>query len=420
MIGVPKGINQRWREIPLSFYDVKTLFSQYRRVIITAQVDQSDALIYLDVDQFKVIYNDFSGFIPELFADLGNKSVTALANKPIISPKRVLWNDVFRAGYQVDTWNRLSGKNAHPDEQFDALLTRASPVTSYTDFAKTCLVSVNGFFHLSDTDGKTGVIVYEAGRSLKKSKSNQMGLLSFSKLCNIKQIPITESMLRSRQTQDQLDAGEDVQPFKTAGYIHVDGNLTNKTVLLVLGGYLITPDTSYFKRVGDNDFVIDFSEYPLADRYYESLKYLDLSTLSLSGSYRNPTQIAISELYSDEVLKQYLKLMQSFIVILDTPEIYTERSKLHCVNISGVYTTTVDTTMPLALSTGRMPEYWLTNYDGLNTLTVNDAIAMRRTYNKAIPGELPTMTRSPLPSESKKPADAYLVEIGIDIAYKSI
>lgn len=408
--GVPRGINEHWVDIALTQYTISELFSMFRKVIVKAQLENESVDTYIDLTQFSCSHVDFRGRLSDLFISIGGNTVVVMDKKPVIDPKSVGWNDAYRCGYSVRLWDKVYRTGVDIEDMDDALLTRESPVTDYREFVNNCIVSINGLFHFIDTDGSSGVVVYGAGKSLKISGHNQVGILSFKKIGGVKCIPIRDEMIKEREFAKAVVK----PPFKTTGYLTVPGDISKKTVLLVLGGYLITPGMEFFKQVGDNEFVIDWDAYPLLDRYYDSIRAIDLSSLAFTINPINPTQRSMSELTSDAVLKALLKLTQTFFIVIDTPEIYAETHKLHSLGISGVFRMYSNMNYPLLLSNGRVAEYWRTHYDGVHTLTVNNAICERRAYNRARLSGLPTAINTGLSAESSKPADAFLLDIGVD------
>lgn len=408
--GVPRGINEHWVGIALTQYTISELFTKFRKVIVTAQLENEAVDTYIDLSQFACSHVDFRGRLSDLFIDIGNKTVVVMEKKPTIDPKSVGWNDAFRCGYNVRMWDKVYRTGVDIEEMNDALLTRENPVTDYREFVDNCIVSVSGLFHYIDTDNTSGVVVYGAGKSLKISGDNQVGILSFKKIGGVKCIPIRDDMIKEREFSNVASK----PPFKISGYLTIPGDISKKTVLLVLGGYLITPDMGFFKQVGNNEFVIDWDAYPLLDRYYDSLRSIDLSSLGFTINPINTTQRSLSELTNDAVLKAYLKLSQTFFIVVDTPEIYVETQKLHNIGISGVYRMYSNSNLPLLLSNGRVAEYWRTYYDGVHTLTVNGALCERRVYNRARLSSLPTAINTGLSAQAAKPADAFLLGIGVD------
>jgi hypothetical protein len=337
--------------------------------------------------------------------DILNESLPTIDNLPVINTRRARYMDAFRAGYDAQPFDRLYGENTPVLSRPDAIIRRQSPVIDYSLFYKTTLVSVNGFYHRIDTDSSSGIVVYDAGLSLRRSNQNQMGLLTFHGMCEIQSHSITSEMIQP--------ADQDT-PLSSAAYIHTDLDLTNKSILFVIGGYMHTL-SNLISRVGDNVFKIDFSNYPLFDRFYEMYHHLDTSNFTLSTSSVNPYQVSVEELQSNENIIALLTMSQSFMVVLDCPEIYTEVNYVRKTGFIGSYIAYTDPKYPLVTGLGRHYEYWYKQEDGQYSLTVYDNTVSKRIYNTTDPYFEASISDSRIPTDPVILSGAYLLMIARDI-----
>ena len=313
--------------------------------------------------------------------------------------------DAFRAGYSVKPYNALYGENVSMTDRLDALLTRASPVADYSLFYNTTLVTVNGFYHRTDLAVGKGIVVYKAAESVRKSNQNQMGLLTFDGMCNIQTHPITESMIYKQDVNT---------PLSDAAYINTGLDLTNKSVVFVIGGYMhFVKDI--VTKVGENLFKIDFANYPLFDRFYEMRNHLNVSSFNLSTSTVNPDQIAVEELQSDENIKALLLMNQSFFVVLDTPHLYTEKNYVKGTGYPATYIGFTTPNKSLVTGLGRHSEYWYRHEDDQYILTVYDNAVSNRIYNTINPYFENSVGASELPTDPVYLSGAYFLETGRDL-----
>jgi hypothetical protein len=414
-IGVEKGINKRWRSIDLMESVTRDLYLNYRKIYLTLAVEGQSEVVYLDMERIADRYATYLQTVDAMLLDNGSASLPTQITQPIIDNRTAKFSDATRACYHATPWHPLYGGNAAPETNTALLLTRDDPVTDYTYFHRHCLVSINGFYHVIDTNGEDGVVVYDAMKSLRQSRQNQIGLLSFANVCTLKTIPITSAMVHKRLSPEMLNGSASVEPYSKIGFIKLNEDLTGKSIMLVIGGYLHAPDSNLFSKVNDNEIIIDFQRLPMFDRYYESNQYLDLSALGLSMTNRNPTQISVEELLSDEVLVKYLTLSQSFVVVLDTPELYAAKQYIKKTGIPGQYISYTQPNYPLVLGVGRMPEYWSAYEDQQWALTVQDNVRRARSYNTTDPLRLRSLDATTLPVEVEFYHPAYLLEIGTDL-----
>lgn len=414
-IGIKKGLNKRWESIRLTDYKVSELFDQFRRVILTLTLNQSTDKLYVDIQSLAARYASYSLRVSDMLIELGNETLPQLTNPPVISTRTAKFRDAHASRYKVTPVSPLYGINAAVENRTAVMLTRENPTTDYQYFKKRCMVSVNGFYHMIDTDNKSGVLVYDAMTSLRIAKQNQIGLYSFADVCDIEYVPITPSMVHKRLTPDMVAGLRQPEPYASSGFIKLNKDLTNKTVLLVLGGYLHVPESLLYSQVGTDEFKIDFLNYPLFDRIYESLQYIDLKPLGLVNDIRNKTQFSVQQLLSDEVLLKYMTLSQSFFVILDTPEVFVNRQYIKKTGMPGMFISYNPPVYPIVVGNGRMPEYWSTHEDGQYSLTVYDNTVRQKTYNQANARALNAVTSSDVSIDPELMSGAYFLELGCDL-----
>lgn len=403
--GVKKGVNQRWQAIDISTITVANLYDQYRKIILTLQTGNPAVTVYLDMDAVRADYATYNDTVAQWLIDILDASLPTTTVAPDLRTRTARFMDAFRAGYSVKPYNALYGENVSMADRLDALLTRASPVADYSLFYNTTLVTVNGFYHRTDLSVGKGIVVYKAAESVRKSNQNQMGLLTFDGMCNVQTHPITESMIYKQDSNI---------PLSDAAYINTGLDLTNKNILFVIGGYLhFVKDI--VTKVGDNLFKIDFANYPLFDRFYEMRNHLNVSSFNLSTSTVNPDQIAVEELQTDENIKALLLMNQSFMVVLDTPHLYTEKNYVKGTGYPASYIGFTTPNKSLVTGLGRHSEYWYRHEDDQYILTVYDNAVSNRIYNTINPYFENSIGNSELPTDPVYLSGAYFLEIGRDL-----
>lgn len=415
LIGVERGTNKRWVNIGLLDYKVNELFQKFRKLWVTVVVLPDTTEHYLDMDNVSAMYADYTGRINDMFIDNADNALPTVDVKPIIETKTAIYRDGIRSNYKATPVSPLYGTNTSDDNRTSLMLTRTSPVTDYVSFQKHAMVTVNGFFHMIDTDGESGILVYDGNKSRMISNNNQFGIYSFKNVCQLEYVPITQSMLNKRLSPEMIAGTVPAEDFSKIGFVKVDKDLTNKTVMFVIGGYLYGPDSNVISKVSDTEFEIDFQRIPLLNRYFESKEYIDLTGLGLSTTVKNPSQIAVSELLSDAVLYKYLTLSQSFIVIFDTPEMFANKAFIRKTGMPGMYVAYNEPNDLLVTGAGRTPEYWVTYEDGQYSVKVANAVARQRIYNTNVPLSLNSVAKTQAPVDPDVLSPAYFLEIGRDL-----
>lgn len=415
MLRVRRGINKRWEDVSVDSTAVNVLMRDYRSIYVRVSLPATAGLRVLDMEQFAARYADYTGTLAQMFTDFADESAIEISTPMNLSTKVARFKDGRQAGYRSTAVHPTLGLNAPAQTRDDLFIERASPQVDYDSFIRYCMVSVNGFYHMIETDGSTGVWVKGGGKSRIISSQSQFGIYSFSSIGALSYIPITDGMLHKRLSPEMQAGTAPVDPFSKIGFIKLPQSMLNKTPIVVLGGYLFTPDSPVVSRVSDDEIQIDFQQIPMLARYYESKHYLDMSSLGLDSSEQNPSVISIDQLLSDEVLMKYMTLSQSFVVLVDTPELFVNRYFVRKTGTPGVHESYQDPKYPLLAGLGRMPEYWSVHEDGVWSLSCYDSWNRNKAFNTARPLLLGNASDASLPYDPELYYGACLVEIGRDL-----
>lgn len=377
----------------------------FRKLYLTITAPIFAEPLHIDYDIFRFQNINNAQTLEVFLNELSNDTLLTIDEIPQYETKTIRYEDAFRAGYKV----QLSAPSSHtssivaPSEKTELIINRRS--TDMGKFYDYCMVTVNGYFHRTDTDNDK-VYVLDGGKSLLRSRNNNMGFLSFENIGKIKQYPITEDMVYKLDDQDY---------FKQRSYFDLsDIDTENKTVFIVIGGYLYTPFSDVLKQFGDSTWRIDFNSVPLLERYFDSIRYLDMSYLSLSEYINNPEQINVPEFYSDEHFTKYLTGPQSFIVTINNQYMYEAKHFVRHSNLPGMFTVYEEPIYPLFTSNGKVSEYWKSYEDGHWSLTVNDAWYFHRQAATMKSSDLVTMSPTNAPYKPFYNSKGYLLELGAD------
>lgn len=404
-IGKPLSGGGRWSALAIGDLPLNTLFATYAKVYAILSNPFIDHQVALDLDAVRAKYGAQSITFNQMLVALGDAALPTSDTLPVLNTRYARYADAFRAGYKVQPIHPTASPDAQlpPADKTWLYLTR--PDTDYDLFHRSCLLSVNGFFHQSDGDA-SGIYVKDGMVSCVKSRQNQLGIYSFREIGNLTQIPITADMVYKQNA-----AGL----YRQQAYINLGQDVSNKHVMLVLGGYLHVLDKRTFYRVGPGEFCINMQNLPLFDRYYESRKYLDLSSLGLETTERNPWQIGVNDFLSDAVLLQYLTLSQSFFVIIGHADLFVERAKVHLSKMSNLYISYVEPWYPLITGAGKMSDYWAIKEDGQYSLSCQDAMRDNPLYYTVDPLKENSLADGRVPAQPFGNSSAFLLKIGCDL-----
>lgn len=404
-IAVRKTMGARWTSVNIATLSIAQLFAAYRRMFITLTNTYLTAPITIELESLRISLSASDITIPQYLNSLGSTTITAVTSPASLSSKYVKYSDAFRAGYKVKPVNLLSPNDDTLLETQKTSLRLSRKDTDMQTFYKNCLVTVNGFFHSTDFDG-TNIYVVNGNASRLKSKQNQLGIVSFRDIGNIECVRITDSMMYAQDTNADM---------RIRTYIKLNKDLTNKTIMLVLGGYLLFLDGNSFFQTGNNVFALNWNRMPFIERFLESSAYLDFTALRLSESTNNPGAISVPELMSDNVLKRYLKLSQTFFVILDSSELFLNRIPIKSSNLPGMFISHREPLYPLIVTNGKVAEYWKTHEDGQWAINVKDSYLHNRVASTVPRSILNVIQNTDVPEQTFYNSQGYLLEMGKDL-----
>jgi hypothetical protein len=400
-IGVRLGIDKKWEVITLADWTLQTLYGTFRKVQITLLPPSSTTPVYLDLENVRNVYATFPGTVSYLLTLLGAAALPTTTTGITLNTKTARFKDAFKSGYEIKPVTDANVDDPLlPNTAKNGLrLTRFIPVTNYTYMQSACMVSINGFYHSTQTDGTSGLFVPKGMVSLRKSGQNQVGLLHFGNVGSLQYVPIVTSMVSQ------------VNPARPVINLGID--LTGKSVMLVLGGYLHVLDTEIMQRVAASSYRLDFTKVPMLERFFESRKYLDLSMLPVDTTPVNLDQISASDVTSDAFILAYLQLTQSFFVIVDTEQLYIQKHYVKRSGMPDVYTAYQEPRYPLVTGLGRHPEYWSVKEDGQYSLTVYDAVIENKIFNSTQAEFLISVDNANWPSWRGYISQAYLLQLSL-------
>lgn len=342
----------RWIEADLADEAIGTLSANYGDIYLYIEYPGAGAPImkalhWVNVEQDINNYNP-SLTVQQWLTQIGNKTLPFDAKLPNEKLRLVRYAQAWHAGYQV----QAKGNNGSLKQDIsvhykeDLILTHQSH--SPQTIRDNCLITVNGYFHLTDWTNE-GVRVIDGNKTVIASNDNQVGLYSFETIGKLKYIPITADMIRK--------AGDDI-PLWDSTYLQLpdDVDIENKTVLLVTGGFLNVLSNVY-ERINERTWRLSFGRMMFLNRYIKSAQDMDMSSLGLTRSKDDPTLFDAQELKRDDVIEKYLQLSQSFFVVVDSPSMFQSFEPVQYLNLPGRFIDGKQEQLPMVGAYGRMLDY---------------------------------------------------------------
>lgn len=344
-----KANSKAWTEADLADVVLFDMQDRYSDVHLHVTTTQAPAVVR------RINWADIRGSITDLTATLeehflrnGNKTLKTYATLASIESGEVRYADVLQADYKVDIINRnyaVGNANATIDAN-DVYLHK--PGVDPIDFKDHCLVVVNDLLHFVDADTNY-IYVTDAMKTCRLSGRNELGIINFKNIGKITCHPITEAML-SGESATRNKLGEKF-------YIKLPTSAKGKLVGISLGGYFHLLNSKVFYPISDTYYCFDVRNIELVDRIFESEDIIDLSSLGLERAGRNDKQLSKEQLYSNEVIKKYATLSQSFLIVFDNPEVIKEMVAIQESALPGMYVTPTMPRLPIFYKKGMLASY---------------------------------------------------------------
>jgi hypothetical protein len=334
---------------------------------------------------------------------IGDSDLPFDVTVPKVVKSSALASEAFAAGYKMERVHPLSGDgNEYPESELTHLrMTR--PNTDYMDVFDHCLASVNGLLHLTDA-GVDGFRVIDGGRSIRHSGRNEVGLISFKSIGKVECFPITPEMITGRKGL----------PLAEGAVITAPGaDFSNKYVMVVVGGFLHTEGHQY-KVVGDNSVLIEWWKLPIWRRYNETRKLIDWTPVTslMDRNTEHTGALDVALMNTDACIKAYLAMPNTFIVTIETENMFFENTPLERTGLAGRYYSYVPPIKPLVLSNGMLPPYTIHGQGGVYCLAVDSNNLPKFLHDtRNVMEEDPYQNDAMAYAPNKEYAPAYLMDI---------
>ncbi len=364
----------QWTEIDISDKILSSIFLLYRRVIVTVHNTVTNEDQTFDLETYRASYSNYNASLSQwLTTAMNGIALTVLTPSeiPNYNLAQVLYANLFRLRYKVN--KAIMGMNIPNNYSGylpDLKITKDLYSSNVAKLDTHALVTINGFVHntASSSTDNSYAYIEEGAKSVDKCRANGIGVLSFADIAPIRRLRIKPENIVSNSVSgslyDQLTFSVELPTDMTT--------LDNKSFILVLGGYMIFLKENIFFKQGDLSFSLNMKTIRYVDRILESDQFLDLSKLGLTRYPQFNNSYNTSELLSNDTIKKYFTLSQSFLVVVDTPVLYTESITIKDCDIPGSFRTYTQPRYPLFVGHGRVAEYWHTKQNGYWEVNVTD------------------------------------------------
>lgn len=404
-----RGENQRLTETQVNSFAVRELDNDYSDVYLILthpSVTSEMSLALVDVEDLVYKLSETTT-VDQWLQSLGTASLPTSDTVPKATAMTAKYNDVIVAGYDVQKIHQTGGPGGDwlDSELRDLLVTRYG--SDYKQLYEHVLWTVNGLCHIADYTPSNGVQISEGGASMRKANANDIGMISFLSMGTLDFRPVTEDMMIKFSGLD----------YKRGFVLSLpDVDLSTKTVMLSIGGFLHFANHHY-KVIGDHSILVEWWKIPFMERYFNSNKLIDMTkfTSTMSTPIDHLDSLDLNQAMTDESIKAYMQLSQTFVILLDATNMYYERHAVEATGLPGRYITRTPPKYPLQLENGLLPEYMAFTEDSEIVLAVNNNRVNRYVHNTRdyeIDNYVSGARRSNRPFNY---GAAYLLELGCDV-----
>lgn len=423
-IGVKKGLNKRWQQVPLDGVSVQELIAQYRILQITLTPQGATDPVYLLLSTISATYAAYSGTFQDLLDALGNAALPTVNASVILDKAVARFYDVFKLRYQVQV---VDATNNDPPAVYDAddydhiRIQRSDSAIDSASAVNQVLANVNGFYHRTENIGGRGLFVRDALKSLRQSNQNQLGLWDFKALGGFTLVPTVPGAVHSSGTAFQVSFPQDV---------------SQKTVFFVIAGYFFAVDGGVVTQNGPGSFLIDFAHAAmrLPARYFEAANYLDLASIAALAAGETSGTIDTTKLGNADTIAAWMALSQTFAVIINRQNCYVQSRYVQRTGNPNQYVCYLDRDLsnlpnevedtrlaltppdlPLVLELGRQPPYWCVTERWAHSLTIYNNRVGELLYESGQPADNILTSGADQPGSPGLVQQAYLLEFGSDV-----
>lgn len=347
-----RGLNSPYVSVDLTTVKMQELFDNYQDGFIELSEPSLSKHVWVSLTDLKQQELPFINVVfPSWLAAIGNKTIFGSTIEPKFIEKSIRGADAVQSGFDI----RL----AHPRDPFgegpypvsdmrDVYIEKKVPQLDLIQ--KRVITTVNGLCHLN-VPGSRGLIIKEGGRSYYLEGDNHVGLISFENVGDIKQVKIHKEMiLPSDPNKDST--------HREGFYIDINEDLEGKSVIFVFCGRIYI-DGSIVQRVNDQGVMrINLYKLDILQLILESKAKIDMSSLELDERLHMKGAVNIKEIIDDDVITAMLELMQSFFVIVDAPNLLTEKINVEQPKLPGIFESINPVTLPYVTSSGILYPYW--------------------------------------------------------------
>lgn len=408
-LGLLDQVGATWKNYATNTTPLSELYRTFSSFYLTVHDSYIDKDVFVNMGVYKLMLTSSDQTVDEWLNESKNIPLATVDALPTAGLKSAFYENAVLRGYKMQlTKIGMTIPENYPTGALDDLqISRPGLPTDMRLLHTHCLLSVNGYYHTSDADDDYAYII-DGGVTATSKRCAHTGILSFMDI---------GSLTMHRFKDELLVPLTENTPLKDGMIIRTDQDLTGKSVFMVLGGYIVRPSKEEFWQNGDKSFVFYPQAIPYVQRYLESRKDIDLSSMPVIVEDNDGDQGRLGDnvnqesLWSDECLRAYFKISQSFLVIVDTDTLFFSNIPIRVSNISGFLTSYTEPQFPLVMGYGKSVEYSKVKETSWWALRVTDAYYKQYNIDVSIAPTVKTVNDNILPYKRQLRTTGYMLNI---------
>lgn len=346
----PKG----FVEVDVSGMTIATLYAKYKAGYLVLTNTQLTGEMFLTLSAMKGLYLQVPNFqttISQWLTLNGNRVIpNTLSNEPTFDFNMVHYTDVHQAGYVKQAIHPDSTISGYPVSSLTDLYISKDGVSSDI-LTASALFTINGYLHTHSAFNQ-GVKVSDGTRSILRSKSNQVGVLSFREAGGISLVNIQQGMIF--KSRSDLKLYEEL-------VINLDQDLTGKVVILSIAGQMLTLNNGF--SVIDQQtgrIVLNLSRINLIDRIQEAIKWMEFPDIeaSLRDWDQQSHPISVDYITSDAFILSLMRMSQTFVGLVKADYLGISKEPLNYGGLIGRLNSCSYSSRPMVDEFGRFTPYF--------------------------------------------------------------
>lgn len=346
-----KGLNNSFKNIDLSRVRITEIFQNYEGYLELSTPSLTDHT-HVTIEDLRSNPHLVFANLPlnDWLAVQGNTTIVgSVDSKPYIKEHACTFSDAIQAGFNIRRVNPrdVEGKNNYISDQLTDIFAMKN-IGDQTLLHRRVLTSVNGLFHINIPQGN-GLLIKSGGTSFSIEQDNHVGILSFENVADVEQVVMRREMFQP---------AEPLRPYRQSIYMNLKKDLRGKSIILSLAGRLFINKGLIEIINFDGAIRINTSLVDLFRIVQESIGKIDTRSLKLDEKLFHLSALTPENCTDDETVAALFELMQTFIILVDTPYLVTELEALMYPNSPGYYERYINSKAPYVDNLGVMHSYW--------------------------------------------------------------